>query len=124
MKCKHYEIVTRPEFLKEKVGDTIRRYSTIKRYAYILHDKDDTAAHYHIYLNFGRVTVSYDTVAKWFMVPITHVSSLGLTGLSSGNYFLYLVGYQPRQERKFRYSPNKVKANFDFNKEVLKNILF
>ena len=124
MRKKHCEVVSNKSHITVDIQSVIRSKKSIKQWAYILHDKDDTAAHYHIYLNFGRVTVSYDTVAKWFMVPITHVSSLGLTGLSSGNYFLYLVGYQPRQERKFRYSPNKVKANFDFNKEVLKNILF
>ena len=56
MKLKQYEIESRVEYFSEPIGDILRRYKTIKKYAYILHDKDkDTYPHYHIYVNLEGV---------------------------------------------------------------------
>ena len=46
------EIVIYLPHLKVDIQQTLKKYKTIKQWAYILHDKDDTDAHYHIYLNF------------------------------------------------------------------------
>ena len=58
MKLKQYEIVSRKEYFTEPIGDILRRYKTIKKYAYILHDKDsDTSPHYHIYATFTKIDI-------------------------------------------------------------------
>ena len=49
MKLKQYEIVTQPEYLKSPLQDILRKYRTIKQWAYILHDKDDDATPHFIY---------------------------------------------------------------------------
>ena len=66
MYLKHCEVVSRVEFFKTDIQETIKSRSTIKKWAYILHDKDDTAPHYHIYLNFGRSGVDTKQIAEWF----------------------------------------------------------
>ena len=118
MKCKHYEIVTRPEFLKEKVGDIIRRYSTIKRYAYILHDKDDAEPHYHIYINFGKSGVESKLVAEWFGLQESQINRV--KGRMT-DMLQYLTHSQPSQQNKHQYSPDEVISNFDFLEEIRKS---
>ena len=54
LNCKHYEVVIYKDHLKVDLQKTLKQYSTIKYWAYILHDKDDTDAHYHIYINFVK----------------------------------------------------------------------
>ena len=53
MNLKHYEIVIDQDKLKVDIQQTCMEYRTIKKWAYNLHDKDDTRHHYHIYVNFG-----------------------------------------------------------------------
>lgn len=52
MQLRHMEIVQDADKLKVDIQQTCMQYKTIKQWAYILHDKDDTRPHYHIYLNF------------------------------------------------------------------------
>ena len=51
MNLRQMEIVTDADKLKVDIQQTCMQYKTIKQWAYILHDKDDTRPHYHIYLN-------------------------------------------------------------------------
>ena len=51
MYLKHCEIVQDADKLKVDIQATCMKYQSIKKWAYILHDKDDTRPHYHIYLN-------------------------------------------------------------------------
>ena len=60
------EIVTDADKLPVDIQATCKKYKTIKQWAYILHDKDDTRPHYHIYLNFGASSCDTAMVAKWF----------------------------------------------------------
>ena len=66
MNLRQMEIVTDADKLKVDIQKTCMQYKTIKQWAYILHDKDDTRPHYHIYLNFMPNTCDTALVAKWF----------------------------------------------------------
>lgn len=59
MQLKHYEIVTDADKLKVDIQKVCMEHKTIKQWAYILHDKDDTRPHYHIYVNFGKAGVDH-----------------------------------------------------------------
>lgn len=119
MKLKQYEVVTRPEFLTEPIGDIVRRYRTIKKYAYILHDKDaDTAPHYHIYLNFGGSGVKSELVAQWFGLQESQINRI--QGRAT-DMLQYLTHSNESQKNKYQYSPSEVVANFDFEEEIKKS---
>ena len=118
MKLKQYEIVTQPEFLKEPVQDILKRYTTIKRWAYILHDKDkDATPHLDIYVNFGNTGVDSAEVAKWFGLQESQVEKV--KGRAQ-DMLLYLIHGNDSQRHKYQYSPDEVIANFDFKSEIAK----
>ena len=73
---KQMEIVTDVDKLKVDIQETIMKYQTIKHWAYIIHDKDDTRPHYHIYLNFGGSSVDTKNVAEWFQVGENFISKV------------------------------------------------
>ena len=118
MKLKQYEVVSRVEFFSEPIGDILRRYRTIKKYAYILHDKDDTAPHYHIYLNFGNSGVDSKLVAQWFGLQESQVNRI--QGRAT-DMLQYLTHSNESQKYKYQYSPAEVVANFDFEAEIKKS---
>ena len=119
MKLKQYEVESRVEYFSEPIGDVVRRYRTIKKYAYILHDKDpDTAPHYHIYLNFGKSGVDSKLVAEWFGLQESQVNRI--QGRAT-DMLLYLTHGNPSQKHKYQYSPSEVVANFDFEEEIRKS---
>ena len=127
MYLKHCEIVEDADKLKVDIQSTCMKYRSIKKWAYILHDKDDTRPHYHIYLNFGSSGVDTSDIAKWF-----HLEYEDEDGFHTGENFvskikgrasdmlLYLTHGQADQKFKYQYSPNEVKANFDFVEEIKK----
>lgn len=116
MKLKQYEVTSRVEFFTEPIGDILRRYRTIKKYAYILHDKDaDTAPHYHIYLNFGKSGVDSKIVAQWFGLQESQVNRI--QGRAT-DMLQYLTHSNESQKNKHQYSPSEVIANFDFEEEI------
>lgn len=118
MKLKQYEVVTQPEFLKEPLQDILKRYKTIKKWAYILHDKDkDATPHYDIYLNFGDTGVDSAEVAKWFGLQESQVEKV--KGRAQ-DMLLYLIHGNDSQRHKYQYSPDEVVANFDFKSELAK----
>ena len=119
MKLKHYEIESRVEYFKEPIGDILRRYKTIKKYAYILHDKDvDTSPHYHIYVNFGSSGVDSSIVAQWFGLQESQVNKI--KGRAT-DMLMYLTHANDSQKNKYQYSPSEVIANFDFEAEIEKS---
>ena len=116
MKLKQYEIESRVEYFSEPIGDILRRYKTIKKYAYILHDKDkDTSPHYHIYLNFGSSGVDSKIVAQWFGLQESQIERV--KGRAT-DMLLYLTHGNDSQKHKYQYSPSEVVANFDFQAEI------
>lgn len=118
MHLKQYEIVQNQNLLKVDIQEVMMTHKTIKHYAYILHDKDDTRPHYHIYVNFGNSGVDSADVAKWFGVPENFVNKI--RGRRT-DMLLYLTHGQDNQKHKHQYSPSEVVANFDFELEIEKS---
>lgn len=115
MQLRQMEIVTDADKLKVDIQETCMKYKTIKEWAYILHDKDDTRPHYHIYLNFGTSSCDTSMVANWFQVAENFVSKV--KGRKT-DMLLYLTHGNDSQKNKHQYSPEEVHANFDFETEI------
>ena len=115
MYLKHCEVESRVEYFKGDIQETIKSHTTIKKWAYILHDKDDTEPHYHIYLNFGNSGVDTKQVAEWFGLQESQVSKV--KGRAT-DMLLYLTHGNDSQKNKYQYSPTEVVANFDFETEI------
>ena len=115
MRKKHCEVVSNQEYIKVDIQEVLRSKKSIKQWAYILHDRDDTKPHYHIYLNFGKTSVDFADVANWFGVPENFVSEV--KGRKT-DMLLYLTHGNEGQANKYQYSPKEVIANFDFEGEI------
>ena len=109
------EIVCDVDKMPVDVQATIMKYKTIKEWAYIIHDKDDTRPHYHIYLNFGASSCDTAMVGKWFGLADNFVSKV--KGRKT-DMLLYLTHGNESQKNKHQYSPSEVIANFDFETEI------
>lgn len=115
---KQMEIVTDVDKLKVDIQETIMKYQTIKHWAYIVHDKDDTRPHYHIYLNFGGSSLDTKTVAEWFKIGENFISKV--KGRKTDMY-KYLTHSNDSQKFKHQYSWNEVIANFNIKEEAIKD---
>ena len=127
MNLKMCEISTDVDKLKVDLQETFMKYSTIKKWAYIIHDKDDTRPHYHIALHFGGASVDTKQVAEWFNLGYTDKDGVKHTGeqfverVKSKRWsgiVTYLVHGQASQQNKYQYSPSEVHANFDVETEI------
>lgn len=126
MNLRQVEIVIYEEYLKVDIQETCKKYSTIKKWAYIKHDKDDTRAHYHIMLHFGGASVSTAQVAKWFNLAYTAEDGAEHSGEQfcekiKGRWtdgLKYLTHRNDTQKNKYQYSSSEVIANFDFESEI------
>lgn len=119
--AKALEIVVYVEdgFTEEKIFDIVARYTTIKKCACILHDKDvdengnPVKPHYHIALHFGNSNVSRETLATWFNVDVHLVENIHSTFALTLQYFLH-----KNCPDKHQYDIREMAANFDV-KETL-----
>ncbi len=118
MKLKQYEIVQNSDLLTVDIQEVCMSYKTIKEWAYIEHNKDDTRPHYHIYLNFGNSGVCHEEVAKWFNVPSNFVNKI--KGRKT-DMLLYLTHGNESQKHKYQYDPSEVVSNFSFETEIEKS---
>ena len=109
-------------------------HKTVKKYAYILHDKDvkneetdghasygigdKIGEHYHIVIKCDNA-VEIATIAKWFGVPENFVQVI-----RGANAYMdcveYLTHEHPVQQakQKHRYDNNEVRSNHDWRKEL------
>ncbi|WP_251612063.1 Rep family protein [Pumilibacter muris] len=115
MVLRQMEIVTDVDKLHVDIQATCMKYKTIKEWAYINHDKDDTRPHYHIYLNFGTSSCDTAMVAKWFEIEENFIEKV--KGRKA-DILLYLTHGNDSQQNKHQYSPDEVIANFDFKMEI------
>ena len=127
MNLRHLEIVIEQDRLKVDIQKVCMEYKTIKQWAYILHDKDDTRSHYHIYLNFGKTSCDTKLVAKWFELGYTNKDGQEVSGEQNiekvkgrkADILLYLIHGQENQKHKHQYSPTEVVSNFDYSNELV-----
>lgn len=126
MQLRHCEIVTNVDKLNVDLQETFMKYSTIKKWAYIVHDQDDTRPHYHIYLNFGKSSMSTELIAKWFKLGYTDENGVEHTGENfiskikgrAADVLMYLTHENESQKYKHIYDRKEVHANFDFESEI------
>lgn len=127
MNLKMCDIVTDVDKLKVDLQATFMKYSTIKKWAYIIHDKDDTRPHYHIALHFGGASVDTKQIAEWFQLGYIDENGIEHTGEQFvervkckrwSGIVTYLVHGQDTQRNKHQYSSSEVTANFDFETEL------
>lgn len=126
MVLRQMEIVTDADKLKVDIQETCMKYKTIKQWAYILHYKDDTRPHYHIYISFGNSSCDTAMVAKWFSLGYTDENGKEHSGEQfiervkgrRNDVLLYLTHGNDSQKNKHQYSPDEVIANFDFQVEI------
>ncbi len=99
---------------KNIILDNISKHSSsIKKYAFILHNKDNEKDnHYHIFLQFKQ-TRYFDEIASWFNVNINDIEKLKSR---YNNAVLYLV--HKHQPEKYQYDAKDVISNFDFTSLV------
>lgn len=133
MKLKIAEICQETKFLTEdKIKEAVCK-KAIRKYAYILHDKDTYTEddeknnpehkagtlkepHWHICLQF-RDSQNTKYVAKWFDIAEQYVNKS-----TSGHYedmLLYLI--HKNSCEKFQYNADEVHANFDYAKFIENN---
>lgn len=124
---------------EEKIKDALA-HRTIKRWAYVAHDKDVYSAldeeynpehkkgdvkgkHWHIAIEMGTNAVEVGVIAKWLGIPDNFVNVAKGAGA-----FLDCVAYlthednKQRELGKYRYGDDEVKANFDFRAELDKRM--
>lgn len=126
MNLRQCEIVTDVDKLNVDLQATFMKYSTIKKWAYIIHDKDDTRPHYHICLHFGGASVDVVQVAKWFNLGYKDEQGNEHDGTQFINkikgrwtdVLLYLTHGNESQKNKHKYFSSEVTANFDFETEI------
>lgn len=120
--AKHCEYVQQLKHLKiklEELESVISMHKTIKKWAYIIHDKDTNTdgkpaeAHIHLYLNFGQSGASFETVAKWFNDLPQYVCKVKGR---MGDALAYLT--HENSPEKYQYSAKEVKSNFDIRKAI------
>ena len=104
MHLKQCEIVCDVDKLKVDIQETCMKYKTIKEWAYINHDKDDTRPHYHIYLNFGVSSVDTSVIATWFQVADNFVSRV--KGRKA-DMLMYLTHGNDTQKNKHQYKKQR-----------------
>ncbi len=125
MHLRQYEIVTDVDKLKVDLQATFMKYRTIKQWAYIVHDKDDTRPHYHIYLNFGT-GVDSKLVADWFKLGYTDENGVEHTGEQfiekvkgrKADILMYLTHENESQKYKHVYDRSEVVSNFAVDVEI------
>lgn len=115
MYLKQCMVASRVEYFKGDIQEIIKSHKTIKQWAYMLHDKDDTAPHYHIYLNFGSSGVDTKQIGEWFGLQESQVEKI--KGRKT-DALEYLTHSNDTQKYKYQYSPSEVIANFDVGTEI------
>ncbi len=85
-------------------------HKAIKKYAYILHDKDpEIKPHYHLFLEtfdiFDGVKVYLEEIADWFGIP--------LVCIDRGYPILIELNYMLHSRKVLLYRSSDIVANFD-----------
>lgn len=116
--------------LAKKVDALIKRVKSvpeIKRYALIVHDKDSDEdgntikPHIHVMLELDKQR-SVNKIAKALDDSSERLESMTKKYKRHGteNGYAYLIHRTQGAEKKYQYSPEEVKANFDYPKYIKK----
>ena len=137
MKLKHYWFSVTEEYIKQndiKILDVLQSYRTIKKWAYILHDKDNYTKydelenpehkagihkpnHVHVYCNFGDDSIDHKLFAKWFKINDHSVKKIKTNASNCLLYFVHGTA-DAIEEGKFQYNWSEVKHSPNWNPEL------
>ena len=121
-----YRFATRVEddngniFLNEDTIKKALKHKSIKRYAYILHDKDEgNENHWHVVLEMVSNSVAIDNIAKWFGLA-EHIIKVAKGRGAFLDCIEYLTHEHKTQQElgKYLYDDEEVTANFNFREEL------
>ena len=122
--AKMCEIVQQVQYLNEEtIKNAIASQNCIDKWCYVLHDsdvKDDGTLkepHWHIYLHFTD-SRQFDYIAKWFKIEPQYVNKI--KGKRFGDAIEYASHHNAPE--KYQYPFACVRANFDYEKAVMKNL--
>ena len=112
MNKRHIELIAYQDQITRNMIELVcSGYTTIKEWAYILHDKDinpdgtPKKAHYHIYLNFGT-SQDIELVCSWFQLPINQAEKIKGRKKDILKYLIH-----KNAPTKFQYDINDIKTN-------------
>jgi hypothetical protein len=106
---KKFGLVIGVNELRGDIQKIIDSHSEIKRWAYILHDKDVEETHYHVYLEVS-FEVDRSKIADWFGVDAMYVVQSDFPVRDVFFYFLHWNNPSP-----YVYSLRSIKTNIDIN---------
>lgn len=113
------EVVSDTSHLTEDTIKSVLSRACIDKWCYILHDKDTKEdgtfknPHFHVYMHFDD-SIKLSSVARWFGLGESFVSKI--LGRRFENALLYAI--HDSQPQKYQYSPESVKASFDYVAEL------
>jgi hypothetical protein len=99
----------------DQILNVLTSKKSIKRWAYILHDKDPGKPHYHVMIDFGR---SYEVsrIYDWFDHPGLETSNL-IEQVKSWTAFVQYLIHKNDQD-KYQYEVDQVKSNYDISDDL------
>lgn len=98
----------------KNVKDICEANKAIKKYAYILHDKDpEINPHYHVFIEMANSSFDAYDISNWFDIPFSFTQVyLQPTRCSIQDELQYML-----HSRKLElYKPSDIVANFDIYK--------
>ena len=112
---KNFEVVLYQEDdnTYESIEKTLKLFKTFKDYAFILHDKEESKNHFHIYVRTNGIT--FDRIAHIFNIRKNQISTI------KGRFkdaLLYLT--HENTPEKHQYERESIVANFDVDAEINK----
>lgn len=137
MKCKHFWFSVTEEYLKTQevnILNVLASYKTIKKWAYVLHDKDTYSLrdelrnpehkagtkkpnHYHVYANFGNQSIDHTYFAKLFKVSPDSIQRIETTAANCLLYFVHGTA-EAIAEGKYQYEWCEVRHSTNWNPQV------
>lgn len=121
---------------ENKIKEVLNRYSSINKWAYIIHDKDTytnedekndcgkTAGtlkpkHFHVVLQMKDNNTELYQVAAWFGIADNYVDKVsGRGGFLDCVQYLTHESEAQQKKKKYRYDDDAVQANFDWRFEL------
>lgn len=138
MKCKHFWFSVTEEYLQSQnvnVLDVLCSYKTIKKWAYIRHDRDvytlkdeqldperkagqPKPSHFHVYCNFSNQSIDSKLFASWFKINEHSVKRIETTAANCLLYFVHGTA-ESIAEGKYQYEWSDVHHSSNWNPQVI-----
>ena len=99
----------------ETISNVLQSKKSIKRWAYILHDKDPGKPHYHVMIDFGR-SYEISRIYDWFDHPGLESSNLIEPVKSWTAFVQYLI--HKNDPGKHQYAVDQIISNYDISDDL------